>query len=125
MRAEAMAKVNLSLRVGARDSSGLHPLFSMAQSIDWRDSVALDESDDDSFAVTGLPGGLSKPFVRWQGRALRRPSPWPSRSRWRPVWEEGAPTPRPHWLSPASATGWRDPALSRLPRRWGPMSPSA
>jgi 4-diphosphocytidyl-2-C-methyl-D-erythritol kinase len=66
MRAEAMAKVNLSLRVGARDSSGLHPLFSMAQSIDWRDSVALDESDDDSFAVTGLAVPADESNLAWR-----------------------------------------------------------
>jgi 4-diphosphocytidyl-2-C-methyl-D-erythritol kinase len=55
MEAEAFAKVNLSLRVRARDASGLHPLHSLAQSIDWADRLALEGAETDSFVVTGLP----------------------------------------------------------------------
>ena len=66
MPAEAMAKVNLSLRVRARDASGLHPVFSIAQSIDWCDSLALEGSDDDSLVVTGLAVPEDESNLAWR-----------------------------------------------------------
>jgi 4-diphosphocytidyl-2-C-methyl-D-erythritol kinase len=66
MQAEAMAKVNLSLRVRPRDSSGLHPLFSIAQSIDWCDSLGLEGSDDDSLVVTGLAVPDDESNLAWR-----------------------------------------------------------
>jgi 4-diphosphocytidyl-2-C-methyl-D-erythritol kinase len=53
MRADAYAKVNLSLRVGPADGSGLHPLRSLVHSIDWADGVDLEEADEDCFDLTG------------------------------------------------------------------------
>lgn len=55
MQAEAFAKLNLSLRVRPRDATGLHPLLSLMQSVDWADVVRLEEADADEFRVTGLP----------------------------------------------------------------------
>lgn len=54
MQAEAFAKINLSLRVRARDSSGLHPIRSTVQSIDWADRVVLEAAESDEFVVDGI-----------------------------------------------------------------------
>lgn len=57
---EAPAKVNLSLRVSDPDRSGLHPLHSRVQMIDWHDYLTIEWSDDDELHVEGafdLPGG--------------------------------------------------------------------
>ena len=51
MRADAFAKVNLSLKVGSVGPSGLHDVDGLFQSIDWPDSLALDAADADR--VTG------------------------------------------------------------------------
>lgn len=51
----AYAKVNLTLQVRPRDSSGLHPLRSLVQSIDLCDEVGLAALDDeDRLAVDGV-----------------------------------------------------------------------
>lgn len=57
MHVDVFAKVNLSLQVGGRDESGLHPLRSLAQSVDWRDCVVLDEGEEDVIEVdaSGVP----------------------------------------------------------------------
>jgi 4-diphosphocytidyl-2-C-methyl-D-erythritol kinase len=80
MRAEAFAKVNLSLRVGARDASGRHPLHSLAQSIDWADRMALEPAPADSFAVTGLSVPTDASNLAWRAveaarAASTRPAP--------------------------------------------------
>jgi 4-diphosphocytidyl-2-C-methyl-D-erythritol kinase len=72
MRAEAYAKVNLSLRVRARDASGRHPLRSLAQSIDWADRLALDPASADSFTVTGLPAPADESNLAWRAVAAVR-----------------------------------------------------
>lgn len=76
MEAEAFAKVNLSLRVGARDASGRHPLHSVAQSIDWADHLAMEGAEADSFVVTGLaaPAGESN-LARRALEAVRAAAP--------------------------------------------------
>ena len=53
MRAEAYAKVNLDLRLRSRDATGLHPLRSLTQSIDWQDTIAIEAAEDDAFEVEG------------------------------------------------------------------------
>lgn len=54
MIVEGFAKVNLSLRVRPRDSSGYHPIRSLVQSIGWSDRVSLRFADDeDGFTVDG------------------------------------------------------------------------
>jgi 4-diphosphocytidyl-2-C-methyl-D-erythritol kinase len=80
VEAEAFAKVNLSLRVRARDRSGLHPLRSLAQSIDWADRLALEEADDDAFTVRGLTVPADESNLAWRAleaarTASSRPAP--------------------------------------------------
>ena len=51
---EGFAKVNLSLRVRPRDTSGYHPIRSLVQSIGWADRVTLGFAhDEDGFTVDG------------------------------------------------------------------------
>jgi 4-diphosphocytidyl-2-C-methyl-D-erythritol kinase len=47
MRADAFAKVNLSLRVGAAGPTGLHEVDGLFQSIDWSDTVEFEAADED------------------------------------------------------------------------------
>ena len=51
MRADAFAKVSLSLGVGTAGEGGLHQVHGLFQSIDWSDSLALDTADEDR--ITG------------------------------------------------------------------------
>lgn len=80
MRAEAFAKVNLSLRVRARDASGRHPVRSLGQSIDWWDRLALEPASADTFTVTGLPAPVDESNLAWRAMeaaraAATRPGP--------------------------------------------------
>lgn len=56
---EAPAKLNLDLRVGRVDASGMHPLRSLVQVIDWIDVLTVEEGDEDVLEVEGaeLPEG--------------------------------------------------------------------
>jgi 4-diphosphocytidyl-2-C-methyl-D-erythritol kinase len=56
---EAPAKINLSLELRPPDSSGLHPLRSLAQTVDWCDRLSFEEADEDALVVEGadLPEG--------------------------------------------------------------------
>ena len=69
MRVEAFAKVNLSLRVRPPDASGLHPLWSLAQSIGWADMVGMAAADEDAFDVRG-PSGVPRDESNLAWRAL-------------------------------------------------------
>jgi len=53
MRVEAYAKINLTLRVEAPGPSGMHPIRSLVQSIDWADHLELVESDEDRLVIEG------------------------------------------------------------------------
>lgn len=55
----APAKVNLTLMVGARSASGLHPIRSWFQTVDWGDRLTVAEADQDYLEITGadLPSG--------------------------------------------------------------------
>jgi 4-diphosphocytidyl-2-C-methyl-D-erythritol kinase len=78
MEIEAFAKVNLSLRVRARDASGRHPLLSLAQSIDWADHLALHDGED-AFTVTGLPVPGDESNLAWRAlEAARAAAPHPA-----------------------------------------------
>ena len=50
---DAPAKLNLTLRVGSVLRSGLHPLESVVQTIDWNDVLRFGFSDEDQLDVTG------------------------------------------------------------------------
>ena len=64
---EGFAKVNLSLRVRPRDTSGYHPIRSLVQSIGWADRVTLGFAhDEDGFTVDGdLPA--EEDNLAWRG----------------------------------------------------------
>ena len=70
MRAEAFAKVNLDLRVRARDATGLHPVRSLMQSIDWHDTIAIEAAEDDVFEVDG-PDEIRERSTNLAWRALQ------------------------------------------------------
>jgi len=80
MEVEAFAKVNLSLRLRARDASGRHPLRSLVQSIDWADRLGLASAPEDAFTVTGLAlpdddANLERRALRAARAASSRPGP--------------------------------------------------
>ena len=75
MEAEAFAKLNLSLRVRPRDRSGLHPLRSLMQSIDWADSLTLQEADGDAFSVRGLSVPDDESNLAWRALEAVRLAP--------------------------------------------------
>lgn len=55
----APAKVNLTLMVGPRSASGLHPVRSLIQTVDWCDRLEVGEAGEDRLEVRGadLPTG--------------------------------------------------------------------
>ncbi|MDE0233385.1 MAG: 4-(cytidine 5'-diphospho)-2-C-methyl-D-erythritol kinase [bacterium] len=55
----APAKVNLTLMVGSRSASGLHPVRSLIQTIDWCDRLTVVEGEGDRLEIDGadLPAG--------------------------------------------------------------------
>lgn len=55
----APAKVNLTLMVGSRSASGLHPVRTLIQTIDWCDGLTLAEGEEDRLEIEGadLPEG--------------------------------------------------------------------
>lgn len=50
---EAPAKLNLDLRIARPDASGMHPLRSVVQAIEWCDLLTLEPGDDDALHITG------------------------------------------------------------------------
>ena len=54
MRYLAPAKLNLNLLVSSRDHTGMHPLLSLVQTIEWCDVLVVEESDSDEFDPTGI-----------------------------------------------------------------------
>lgn len=67
------AKVNLTLRVGPPLASGLHPLESIVQTVDWADRLRFADADDDRLEIEGaeLPEGDDN--IVW--KAVRRIAP--------------------------------------------------
>ena len=49
----APAKVNLTLMVGSRSASGLHPVRSLIQTIDWCDRLTVVEGEEDRLEIEG------------------------------------------------------------------------
>lgn len=50
---EAPAKINLDLRLRPPDRSGLHPLHSYFQAVEWLDRLVVEEGDEDGLVVEG------------------------------------------------------------------------
>jgi 4-diphosphocytidyl-2-C-methyl-D-erythritol kinase len=80
VEAEAFAKLNLSLRVRPRDRSGLHPLRSLMQSIEWADLLTLEDAADDALVARGLPVPEDESNLAWRAleavrAAASRPGP--------------------------------------------------
>lgn len=66
---EAPAKLNLDLRVGSRDESGLHPLRSLVQTIEWCDRLTVEAGDEDLLEITGADLDVGDDNLVW--RAVR------------------------------------------------------
>jgi 4-diphosphocytidyl-2-C-methyl-D-erythritol kinase len=52
-RYESPAKLNLALLVGTPRADGYHPIESLMQTIDWLDTLEVDEADEDILVVQG------------------------------------------------------------------------
>lgn len=63
---EAAAKVNLSLRVGGVDASGMHPLRSLVQSIDRSDRLLAELSDEDGLEVGDAQLSTERDNLIWR-----------------------------------------------------------
>lgn len=71
-RAVAPAKLNLSLEVRPADSSGLHPVRGLTQSIGWHDILTMEESGADRLSVHGADLPTGEANLAWKAvKALR------------------------------------------------------
>ncbi|NIA25751.1 MAG: 4-(cytidine 5'-diphospho)-2-C-methyl-D-erythritol kinase [Gammaproteobacteria bacterium] len=71
-RAEAPAKLNLTLRVLGLDTGGYHLLRSLAQTVSWFDTVEVGVSSDDELEIAGLEVPSGGENLVWQAiEALR------------------------------------------------------
>lgn len=76
MRGRAFAKINLSLRVGPVGDDGLHPIWSLVQSIDWADEMELESADADGFEVHGADLPADGTNLAWRAvEAIRGDRP--------------------------------------------------
>ena len=79
MKGRAFAKVNLSLRVRPPRHDGMHPIRSLAQSIDWADEMSLELADgDDSFVLRGADLAADEENLAWRAVSAMRRGPLPS-----------------------------------------------
>ncbi len=69
---EAPAKVNLSLQVARPDESGLHPVRSLIQTIEWCDLLVVEEGEDDQLRVEGADLPLGGDNLVWRAVARLR-----------------------------------------------------
>jgi 4-diphosphocytidyl-2-C-methyl-D-erythritol kinase len=74
----APAKLNLALLVSEPSASGLHPLESLVQTIEWHDVLDFEEADEDSLIVDGAEIEPEENFVNRALVALREQWPLPS-----------------------------------------------
>ncbi|MEA2025017.1 MAG: 4-(cytidine 5'-diphospho)-2-C-methyl-D-erythritol kinase, partial [Actinomycetota bacterium] len=72
MRARAYAKINLGLRIRSRDADGYHPLRGVFQTIDWRDDVVVEDSDEDGMEVPGGGAPEDETNLAWRALAAAR-----------------------------------------------------
>ncbi len=63
---EAAAKVNLSLRVRPPDQSGMHPLRSLAQSVDCCDRLTAARADEDALDVGNVDLSAGRDNLIWR-----------------------------------------------------------
>lgn len=76
---EAPAKLNLSLLISPRQSDGYHPVESLVQTIDWSDTLIVDEGEgSDTLEIVGVEMDSSENLVLKalevaRGRASVRP----------------------------------------------------
>jgi 4-diphosphocytidyl-2-C-methyl-D-erythritol kinase len=78
---DAPAKINLSLEVRPPDWSGMHPVRSLVQTIEWCDRLVIEEADDDHLEIIGadLPEGGEN--LIWTAVAILRREVGSDRSR--------------------------------------------
>ena len=72
MKALAYAKVNLGLRVMARNEEGLHPLRGLFQTVDWSDAVTLEDAEEDRIDVPGGGAPEDETNIAWRAVAAAR-----------------------------------------------------
>lgn len=78
MKYAAPAKVNLSLLVDPPDSSGLHPVDSIVQTVEWLDFLYLEEGEsEDSVEVAELEIDDDENLVLRASRAVRNHADFP------------------------------------------------
>jgi 4-diphosphocytidyl-2-C-methyl-D-erythritol kinase len=70
LRYLAPAKLNLNLVVSRRDRTGMHPLLSLVQTIEWCDVLVVEESDSDELDLAGfeVPEGGENLVLKALGR---------------------------------------------------------
>ncbi len=79
MRGRAFAKVNLSLRVQASRPDGLHPIRSLAQSVDWADEMSLEmAAGEDEFLLHGADLAADRDNLAWRAVAAMRAGSGPA-----------------------------------------------
>ena len=79
MKGRAFAKVNLSLRVRAPRSDGMHPIWSLAQSVDWADEMSLEMAEgEDEFVLRGADLAADQDNLAWRAVAAMRTGFGPS-----------------------------------------------
>lgn len=66
MRAEAFAKLNLTLEVFPRSADGYHPLRGVFQSVSLFDDVSIDPASDDSIRVDGGEAPEDETNLAWR-----------------------------------------------------------
>lgn len=63
---QAPAKLNLDLRLDGPDPNGMHPLRSVVQTIDWCDTLAVAEGDEDHLVVEGADLDTGRSNLVWR-----------------------------------------------------------
>jgi 4-diphosphocytidyl-2C-methyl-D-erythritol kinase len=72
VKANAYAKVNLGLQIRAPEADGYHPLRGVFQTIDWSDSVSVEDADEDAMDVPGGGAPENDTNLAWRAVAAAR-----------------------------------------------------
>lgn len=70
---DAPAKLNFTVRVGSVMRSGMHPLESVVQTIEWSDSLRFEFSDEDRLDVTGADLEIGVDNLVWRAASRLLP----------------------------------------------------